>query len=84
MSQLTTLDVAQWQPPLDPATSAYATRELETGNVLFLPMLKFTPADEERRLLSPAWSDGKAKNISYDPSAAAIRHANTRPIPSVA
>ena len=76
MSQLTTLDVAQWQQPLDPATSAYATRELETGNVLFLPMLKFTPADEERRLLSPAWSDGKAKNISYDPSAAAIRHTS--------
>jgi hypothetical protein len=76
MSRLTTLDVAQWHQPLAPAAAADATRELETGNVLFLPRLKFTLTDEERRFLSPAWSDGKAKNVSYDPTAVAIRHTS--------
>jgi 3-deoxy-D-manno-octulosonic acid hydroxylase-like protein len=76
MSQLTTLDVAQWRPQLDPAAAAHATRELEAGNVLFLPHLKFTLADAEQRFLSPAWSDGKAKNVSYDPIAAQIRHSS--------
>ena len=76
MSQLTTLDFAQWHPQLDPAVAINATRELETGNVLFLPHLKFTLTDAEQRFLSPAWSDGKAKNVSYDPLAAHIRHTS--------
>lgn len=76
MSQLTTLDVAQWHRPLDPAVTTNATRELEAGNVLFLPHLKFTLTDAEQRFLSPAWSDGKAKNVSYDPLAAQIRHTS--------
>ncbi len=76
MSRLTTLDVGQWHQPFDPATTANATRELEAGNVLFLPRLQFTLADEEQRFLSPAWSDGKAKNVSYDPTAAEIRHTS--------
>ena len=53
-----------------------ATRELEAGNVLFLPHLKFALTDAEQRFLSPAWSDGKAKNVSYDPLAAQIRHTS--------
>ena len=76
MSQLTTLDIAQWHQPLAPAAAADATRELETGNVLFLPRLKFTLSDAEQRFLSPAWSDGKAKNVSYNPGAAAVRHTS--------
>jgi hypothetical protein len=76
MSQLTTLDVAQWHQPLAPAPAAEATRELEAGNVLFLPQLEFALTDDEQRFLSPAWSDGKAKNVSYDPIAAQIRHTS--------
>lgn len=76
MSGLTALDIAQWHQPLGPSAAADATRELETGNVLFLPRLQFALTGEERRFLSPAWSDGKAKNVSYDPAAAAIRHTS--------
>ena len=76
MSRLTTLELAQWHQPLDPAAAAEATRELETGNVLFLPRLKFALTGDEQRFLSPAWSDGKAKNVSYDPATAAIRHTS--------
>ena len=76
MSRLESLDIAQWHPLLDPSAAAKATRELEAGNELFLPRLKFTLTDAERCFLSPAWSDGKAKNVSYDPTAAAIRHTS--------
>lgn len=76
MSQLTTLDLAQWHLQLDPAATNDATRELEAGNVLFLPHLKFDLTDAEQRFLSTAWSDGKAKNVSYDPLAAQIRHTS--------
>jgi hypothetical protein len=76
MSQLTTLDIAQWHQQLPPAATTNVTRELETGHVLFLPRLKFTLTAAEQRFLSPAWSDGKAKNVSYDPLAAQIRHTS--------
>lgn len=76
MTQLTTLDVEQWQRQLDAAATTNATRELEAGNVLFLPHLKFALTKAEQRFLSPAWSDGKAKNVSYDPLAAQIRHTS--------
>jgi len=78
MSQLTTLDIARWNEPRDPAATARATRELEAGNVLFLPRLKFALAADEQRMLSPQWSDGKAKNVSYDPLAAEIRHTSAQ------
>ena len=78
MSQLTTLDVAQWDQQRDPAATAHATRELEAGKVLFLPRLQFALTTEEQRFLSPQWSDGKAKNVSYDPLAAEIRHTSAQ------
>ena len=78
MSQLTTLDVAHWDQQRDPAATAHATRELEAGKVLFLPRLQFALTTEEQRFLSPQWSDGKAKNVSYDPLAAAIRHTSAQ------
>ena len=78
MTALVTLDVAQWEEPRDPATTDRAARALETGNVLFLPRLQFALAAEEQRLLSPQWSDGKAKNVSYDPYAAEIRHTSAQ------
>jgi hypothetical protein len=64
MSRLTALHVAQWHQRLDPA-AADATRKLETGNVLFLPRLKFALIDEERRFLSPAWSSRERERGVY-------------------
>jgi len=75
---LTTLDVSQWHAPLDAAGAALATRELESGSVLFLPHLKFALTASEQRFLSPQWSDGRAKNVSYDPAAAEIRHTSAQ------
>ncbi|MBV8650700.1 MAG: Kdo hydroxylase family protein, partial [Alphaproteobacteria bacterium] len=45
---------------------------LESGKVVFLPGLAFEFAPGERRFLDPACSDGKAKNISFDPSTGAV------------
>ena len=42
-----------------------ATELLEAGTVLYLPHLRFELAAGEAPLLSPAYGDGKAKNISY-------------------
>jgi hypothetical protein len=77
-SPLTTLDFTQWNQTHDPATSDRITRELEAGSVLHLPRLKFELADGEQRFLSSEWSDGKAKNVSYDPPAAQIRHTSAQ------
>ncbi len=38
-------------------------KHLEHGGVLFLPNLAFKFKEDEKRFLSPDWSDGKAKNI---------------------
>lgn len=41
---------------------------LERGKVLWLPQAPFRVEDSEQRLLSVALSDGKAKNIRFDPA----------------
>ena len=74
MNQLTTLEITQWNQPHAAAEACRVTRELEAGNILFMPQLKFTLNGDEPRFLAPQWSDGKAKNVSYDPRAAQIRH----------
>jgi hypothetical protein len=71
---LTTIHASEWNFPLAAADAAETTRALETGQVLYLPRLAFTLSADERRFLSPQWSDGKAKNVSYDPPARQIRH----------
>jgi hypothetical protein len=43
--------------------------------VLFLPRLRFALEPRETRYLSPAWSGGRAKNISLEPSSGEVRGA---------
>ncbi len=78
MTSLAILDLAQWNQPLPAAPAERATRELESGKILYLPRLGFLFADGESRFLAPQWSDGKAKNVSYDPAAAKIRHTSAQ------
>ena len=67
LDPISTLDVAQWQGPFDPATRAAAVDALESGQVLFFPKLPFTVGNSETALLTDALSNGRAKNISRDP-----------------
>lgn len=78
MNPLTELATAHWDESLDPAAAADATRDLETGKVIFLPRLAFTLHDEEQRFLSPRWLEGKAKNVSFDPLAQKIGHTSAQ------
>src|SRR5689334_14088438 len=66
MTDIVALDVASWRPALGPDAQDVAIRTLEGGGVLILPRLPFPLADDEQRFLSPSWSDGRAKNISFD------------------
>jgi len=72
MDSLTTLDIRSWEEPVDPDQQALAAEALEHGRVLILPELAFPLDADERRFLSPRWSTGSAKNISYDPRAARV------------
>ena len=69
-----TIHATEWNAGPSATAAADATSALENGQVLHLPRLAFTLAPEERRFLSPQWSDGKAKNVSYDPAAHQVRH----------
>ena len=76
MSQISTLDIAHWNEALPPDAATAATRELETGQVLFLPQLNFPLTEDEQRFLSPQWLEGSAKNVSYDPQTQAVGHTS--------
>lgn len=66
MTDIVALDVASWRAALSPGVQDLAIRTLEEGGVLILPQLAFPLAADEQRFLSPRWSDGRAKNISFD------------------
>jgi hypothetical protein len=73
---LLTLPFTNWKPELEPEQASQATAALERGGILFLPQLSFDLTPDERRFLAPRWLDGKAKNISYNPSDALIHHTS--------
>jgi hypothetical protein len=66
MSAVVTLDLAEWCPALTDAARQAAAQALESGGVIRLPRVHFVLQESERRFLSPAIADGRAKNISLD------------------
>ena len=77
MTAIVALDITSWQPVLTPDAQQIAIRTLEGGGVLVLPHVAFELLADERRLLSPQWSDGSAKNISLE--GAALKGARGAP-----
>ena len=73
---LVTLPFTRWDPAPGPQQAARTTASLERGQILFLPQLAFELTPDERRFLAPQWLAGAAKNISYDPRTAEIRHTS--------
>ena len=65
MTPIVSLDLASWRPNA-PEEQQTAIRTLEGGGVLLLPHLAFELSRDERRFLSPAWSNDRAKNISLE------------------
>lgn len=67
MTNLQTLPINQWHSQIDQQTRDTAIHNLENDKVLFLPQLAFAIHTDETHLLSPDFSNHKAKNISYSP-----------------
>lgn len=66
MNVLHELALTSWdQTPAAPVP-VQALQALEQGQLIYLPALAFTLAADERKFLSPNWSDGKSKNISLE------------------
>jgi hypothetical protein len=63
---LRTYDTESWQEEFHETTQAQATGELEAGQLLHFPQLKFELNDPEQRLLSPALLKPDVKNISFN------------------
>ena len=61
MSAVVTLDFEGWLPSLTEDARSRLARALEEGGVIRLPRVGFVLTQSERRFLSPACSDGRAK-----------------------
>jgi hypothetical protein len=66
MTEILTLDLDSFRPALAPGVQESAVRTIEGGGVIVLPRVNFQLSEAERRFLSAAWSDGRAKNVSLD------------------
>jgi len=66
MTEILTLDLDSFRPALAPGVRESAVRAIEGGGVVVLPRVNFGLSEAERRFLSAAWSDGRAKNVSLD------------------
>lgn len=67
MSPLENIEGRNWNAGFPQATVNRAIEALEAGRVLFFPQLSFVLRPDEKQFLDPACSDGRAKNLSYDP-----------------
>lgn len=66
MTEILTLDLAGFAPAVPADVQEAAVRAIEGGGVVVLPRAGFALSERERRFLSPEWSDGRAKNVSFD------------------
>ncbi len=73
MDPLENIDGERFDAAFGEAVRDRALRALEAGRVLFFPRLAFVFSADERRFLDPRCSDGRAKNISYDPSSGSLK-----------
>jgi len=71
---LETMDVLDWQGPIHTNAAGSAIAALEDGKVLYFPRLAFEMVHEERRFLSPAFANARAKNVSFDANTSALKH----------
>lgn len=66
VTEILTLDLVGFAPVVPPDVQDAAVRAIEGGGVVVLPRATFTMSESELRFLSPAWSDGRAKNVSLE------------------
>jgi hypothetical protein len=69
------IEIESWEPDCPGEAREAALSALESGAVVQVPRLSFRLAGPEGRFLSPQWSDGKSKNVSFDRSSGALSGA---------
>lgn len=62
-----------WDGPFEDGDAQRAHIALESGKVLYFPSVPFVLSPDEQTFLTPSCTDGKSKNISYDPGEDAVR-----------
>lgn len=67
MAAVIQIETSTWSEPAPEAVIVIAGKTLETGDLLFLPGLRFAVEPAEARLFTPAIL-GSSKNASYDPA----------------
>jgi hypothetical protein len=65
----------QWDDPIDQTEQERAQLALESGQILYFPMLPFAVLPEERPLVARNWPDGQAKNLSFDAGSNEVKGA---------
>lgn len=78
MNPLHSVPLTDWAERATDGVRSEAQTALESGRVLFFPELGFALEDGEKELLSPALSNGRAKNISLDPGGK-LKHIDVTP-----
>jgi hypothetical protein len=68
MNVLQTSDISRWEGPFSRQEQDLAIEALEHGRLLYCPALAFSLEEGERPFLSPTWSNGSRKNISFEPA----------------
>jgi len=69
------LEIESWKGPFSADASAKTVEALESGKVVFAPLLHFDLRENEQRFLTPACLDGKSKNVSFRPATGALQGA---------
>ena len=75
MQAITPVSLKRWDGPFAPELQSLALAALEAGSVLYDETLAFPVHAEERELFAGALSDGRAKNISFDPAGGHVQGA---------
>lgn len=75
MQVLETFQSGAWHGPFSGEEQERALEALERGRILYFPRLAFFFREAETPFLSPAWSDGRSKNISFEPQRGTLQGA---------
>ncbi len=78
MQVLETFQAGAWHGPFTGEEQERALEALEQGRLLYFPRLAFLLREAETPFLSPAWSDGRSKNISFDPQRGTLQGATVK------
>jgi hypothetical protein len=73
LNVLEPFEASRWDASFTAEEQDRSLNALEQGRLLYFPRLPFILDDDEVRFLSPAWSDGLAKNISFDPQRGTLK-----------